>query len=592
MKISEFVANYIAGLSTGDKKNVYAICGAGAMHLNDAICHHPGIEVIPMQHEQAATYAAECEARVTNNIGVVHVTTGPGGSNAITGVACAYVDSIPLLVIAGQVAQSQSTVVGNADAMGLRQAGMNELDMVALMQPVTKYAKTMTQPLMARYDLEKAVYMATHGRKGPVFLEIPLDIQATEIEPDKLGGFDPVELDPGIGLDYIENAADAVRLRLEQARRPVIIFGNGVRLAGAEDELLRVIDELACPVVSSWTASDILPNAHPSYIGRCGLFGDIPSNYAVQHSDCLLCIGTRLSVAQIGHHPKLFAPDAFKIVVDVDPYEARKASVNADLAVIADAKQFLQAFRGAKTNSEWLRSRQVARDNTAPFAGEPGYVVNAYDFVKTLQRNLTDDAIVVTDVGFSFIPPMQTLKLKAGQRLIHSCGVSPMGWAIPASVGASMADRKRQVICLTGDGGAMMNCQELLTLAQRNLKVIVVVFCNDGYATMRIAQRNHFGRDSISGSESGLNIPPSTFVGLGAIFGFATLDVWNKESARQAVPIAMKTAEYDPVMVVLHLGTEQVIAPRVQAKIVGDKFAPASLTDMWMPEDVTDKLLV
>jgi len=589
MKVSEFVANYLASLSQ-DKTRVYAICGAGAMHLNDAICHHPGIDVVAMQHEQAATYAAECEARVTNRIGVVHVTTGPGGSNAITGVACAYVDSIPLLVIAGQVPQDQSTVVAHRDNYGLRQAGMNELDVVALMSPVTVYAKTMTEPMMARYDLEKAVYFATHGRKGPAFIEIPLDIQAAEVDPDKLTGFTPeAEQD---NADYIADAADAIALRMANAKRPVLIIGNGVRLAGAQDELLRVIDELGCPVVSSWTGSDLVPSDHPFYLGRCGLFGDIPSNYAVQHADTLLCIGTRLSVAQIGHHAKLFAPNAYKIVVDVDANEAKKSSVSAQFPVVADAAAFLKAFRPQKCNQDWARSRRLARDNTPAYDGGGGWQINSYDFCRQLEKHMDDDAIVVTDVGFSFIPLMQTLRLKKGQRLIHSCGVSPMGWGLPAAIGASLSSG-RQVICCTGDGGLMLNIQELLTISERKLPITIFVFANDGYATMRIAQKNHFGRESIAGPASGLSIPAHILAEVAYSFGFGVMVMGQKAALDEGMHVmlaSVKKAGY-PLFVVLTMPPDQVIAPRVQAKQVDGKFLPVTLTDMWMPEDVSDRQL-
>jgi acetolactate synthase-1/2/3 large subunit len=578
MKVSEYVAGFLADLSKrgspyapalAHRTRVYMVCGAGAMHLNDSICHHPGIDVMAFHHEQAATFAAEADARVTNDIAVVHVTAGPGGTNTVTGLACAYVDSIPLLVIAGQV--TSHTMVKHT---GCRQLGMNELDMVSIVQPVTKYAITVLEPFMIRYHLERAVSAAMSGRRGPVWVEIPLDVQAAEIDSERLTGFNDAEVAVIGNTTYLREKAAEVVAMLDRAERPLLLIGNGVRLAGACSEMRELVQRLGIPVVSSWNASDIIPTDHGCYIGRCGIFGDRMSNSAVQNADLILAIGTRLSVAQIGHHANLFAPKAKKIIVDIDRNESDKPTVRADLVVTADARDFLVRLleRAVPRLEEFWFDKPcpVGRWVDTP----AGAGVDAYRFVELLNEHLDDGAIVVTDVGFSFIPAMQRLRLKEGQRLFHSSGVSPMGWGLPAAIGACRAAPSRQIICLTGDGGLMMNLQELQTIAHHRLPISIFVFANDGYATMRIAQNNHFGRESVAGVKSGLSIPD--LVDLAEGFGLFCKVLPSAESLSW-------WAAWDvlPEFVILEMAPGQVIAPRVQSRTRDGKFIPTPLDDMW-----------
>lgn len=588
MKLADYVARFLAygkhpfpdsDINPLVRRRVYAVCGAGAMHLNDAICHHPLIDVVAMHHEQAATFAAEAEARVTNRLAVVHVTAGPGGTNTLTGLACAYVDSIPLLVIAGQVT---STTL--ARAPGLRQMGMNELDMVALAQPVTKYARTVTEPFLIRYCLEKAIHSATSGRPGPAWLEIPLDVQAAEVDPDRMTGFDPAVTYLVDHPAYLARRAIEVATMLAEAERPVLIVGNGVRLSGGCAALRALVEHLRLPVISSWNASDIIDNGSPYYIGRMGLFGDRASNLAVQNADLILAIGARLSVGQIGHAPSKFAPNARKIVVDIDGEEMHKGLV-IDLPVIADAGTFMTVLLGSPSTGApeaWWR-RLVAWTGAYGFdvPRQPCALqaIDAYDFVTQLEKHLAPDAIVLTDVGFSFIPAMQTLKVKQGQRLFHSSGVSPMGWALPACIGARMAAPERQVVCLTGDGGAMLNLQELQTLVDRRLPVAILLFANDGYATMRITQQNHFGRDAIAGPGSGLSLPD--FIDVAQAFGLYVMDIHSPGGLANLLPTVLDTARRSPVLAVLHMAPDQVLSPRVVPRVEGGKFLPTDIADMW-----------
>jgi len=307
MKLSDYVAEFVSKLSP----RVYTICGAGAMHLNDSICHHPGIKAIAMHHEQAATMAAEADARVTNGIGVVCVTAGPGGTNTLTGLAGAWVDSIPLLVIAGQV--TSSTLASPFG--GQRARGMNELPMTEIVNPVTKYAAMVGDPLLIRHYLQAAYEVAMQERRGPVWIEIPLDVQAAEIDPETLEYAEWRTWLPSPQIEHIDV--------LPKASRPIMIIGNGIRLSGAEDHLRRFLDRFHMPVLTSWGARDIIPD-HPCVIGSGGIFGDRASNWAIQNADLILAVGTRLSYPQTGHNRELFAPDAIKIVVDIDDLEASK----------------------------------------------------------------------------------------------------------------------------------------------------------------------------------------------------------------------------------------------------------------------------
>jgi acetolactate synthase-1/2/3 large subunit len=575
VKLSEYVAQVVANISP----RVYGVCGAGAMHLNDAIANHPGIKVISMQHEQAAAMAAEADARVTGNISVVSVTAGPGGTNAITGVATSYVDSIPMLIIAGQV--TTSTMIGNS---GTRQVGMNELDMVALMKPITKYAATVTDPLSISSVLGRAIYLATHGRKGPVFIEIPLDVQAAEIDPAELEVFLPAELSVPNDEQYINGKVSEVLSALADAKKPVVIVGNGVRLAGACEEFRRVFYHLGIPIVSSWGATDIVPTEHPYYIGRCGLFGDRASNFAVQGADLILAIGTRLSVAQIGHAPQLFAPNAKKIIVDIDKYEVfHKQTIKADIGVIADAKDFLSRMwpRAQLTSQyeKWLKHCQAMKGKYPAAWFAPTSGISSYGFIEQLSDQIDIDAIVVTDVGFCFIPTMQTLKLKLGQRLIHSAGVSPMGWGLPGAIGAAFAGGGRPVICLTGDGGAMMNLQELQTIANHRLPIAIFVFENDGYATMKIAQKNHFKREVMSGPRSGMILPD--FTKIAKAFGIYTMEFNSQNLLAHSMSNIFDISSQGPIMIVMHMEPEEIISPRVQAKTENGKFLPTDIANLW-----------
>jgi len=567
MKLSDYVAEFVSKLSP----RVYTVCGAGAMHLNDSICHHPGIKAIAMHHEQAATMAAEADARVTNGIGVVCVTAGPGGTNTLTGLAGAWVDSIPLLVIAGQA--TSSTMMTLPDGH-VRAQGMNELPMVDIVGPVTKLAITVNDPGLIRHYLQAAYDAAMQERRGPVWIEIPLDIQAAEIDPETLEYAEWRTWLPSPQIEHID--------ALPKASRPVMIIGNGIRLSGAEDHLRRFLDRFRMPIVTSWGARDIIPG-HPCVIGSGGIFGDRASNWTIQNADLILAVGTRLSYPQTGHNRELFAPDAIKIVVDIDDLEASK--LPCALPIVADCKEFfdraVERLPADRIHWEsWLNACHayaLANPVMLPEYREGKGGINAYHFIEQLGQYLANDAIVITDVGFSFIPTFQSLKLKPGQRLIHSAGVSSMGYAIPAAVGAAFAtDCKRQIVCLTGDGGAMMNLQELATIAHHKLPISIFVYANDGYATMRLTQENHFGRLAVSNEKTGVSCPH--FEGIADMMGFPTTGNWRHETDGMFEHAFTREL---PALIHMDMAPNQIIAPRVQSRMESGKFVPTPIDDMW-----------
>ena len=499
-------------------------------------------------------------------MGVGLFTTGPGGTNALTGVACAWVDSIPTLYISGQV--TRDTLL---DGTGLRQYGIQESDIVTLTKPITKYAVSVTNEKDIRYELEKAAYLAKTGRPGPVWVDIPLDIQSRRINPSELRGFTPPAEVNTLRRKAFASQVETCLSMLRTAKRPVLVCGYGVRLAGAEQEFRELVETLGIPVVSSWTASDLLDTSNPHYVGRSGIFGDRPSNFAVQNADLLLIIGSRMSIPQVGYNYQTYAREARIVMVDMDPAEISKPSLHVDLGIVADAKLFITEMltclgksRHRSAVAEWARRCQewkVKYPVALPEYRDLVSGVNSFYFVDLLSDKLPADAVVVTDMGTSFTCTMQTFKVKLGQRLTTASGHAPMGYGLPGAIGACFGNGRRKTICVSGDGGLQMNIQELQTMAHFNLPIILFVINNGGYLTIKHMQQNHFGRYVGSETTSGLSCPDMMKVA--HAYGIPATRIPDQKTLRHELDNVL--AQRGPYICEILMPEDQPLIPRLSS---------------------------
>lgn len=529
MKLSDFVVESLIAHGITD---VFMITGGGAMHLNDSVgksqlryfCNH---------HEQASAMAAEGYARVSGKPGVVFVTTGPGGINAINGVFGAWTDSIPMLVISGQV--KRETFKLCHPGLDLRQLGDQETDIVGMVKGITKYSAVVSVPESISYHVEKALHLATSGRPGPCWLDIPVDVQSANVEPEKLRPYDPSEETMAENSQDLTSVCADVLSKLQAAKRPVVMPGSGVRLARATDVFERVIKKLGIPVTPSWTAIDILPNDSPLYAGRPGTVGDRAGNFSVQNSDMLLVLGSRLNIRQIGYSGSSFAPNAFKMQVDIDASELAKPNVKPDWALNYDLKSFLETLEGeldkrppvAETHREWLSWCQE-RVRRYPVVlkehREWQEKINPYFFMEQLFSLLENDDIVVCGNGSACVITFQAANVKVGQRIFTNSGCASMGYDLPAAIGAAIAaGRTRQVVCIAGDGSIQMNIQELQTVVHHRLPLKIFVLDNAGYSSIRQTQQAFFQRFVGESPVSGVSFPD--MVKLAGAYGIQSRDI-------------------------------------------------------------------
>ena len=567
MKLSAWVSQQVADFGI---RHVFMLTGGGAMHLNHSFGTDPRLKCVFTHHEQALAMAAEAYYRLTNRLAVVNVTSGPGGTNAITGVYGAYVDSIGMLIISGQV-KIETTV--RSTGLALRQYGDQELDIEELVRPICKYVVMVTDPRSIRYHLEKALYLATTGRPGPVWLDIPLDVQAAQIDPDDLApGFDPAELDePWKATDLVAAAHD-ILARLTTAQRPVVFAGGGVRLSGAYDEFLALIDRLGVPVVTGWNAHDVLWNDHPLYAGRPGTVGDRGGNMVVQSADLLIVLGSRLNIRQVSYNWKTFARGAYKIWVDIDPLELRKPTVTPDMPIVADLKDLIPVLLTAPyagptaAQVEWLA---WARERVRRFPVVlPEYrhnqVVHPYVAMDELFALLDADDIVVAGNGSACVVSFQAANLKRGQRLWTNSGCATMGYDLPAAIGVCTAtDNAQRVVCIAGDGSIMMNLQELQTIAGNNLPVKVILLNNNGYVSIFQTHRNFFNGVEVGGGPKS-NVTFPDFGKVAAAFGFSYFRIARNDDLAGTLAEALATD--GPVVCEIILDENVAFAPKLSAK--------------------------
>jgi len=558
------VADYIfAFVRSQGVKTVFLVPGGGAMYLNDALGQAEGVEFVANHHEQASAIAAEAYARINGHLGVALVTTGPGATNAITAVAGAWIESVPMLVLSGQV--KRADLKGDS---GVRQRGPQEVDIVALVAPITKYAVTVMQAADIRLHLEKAVALATSGRRGPVWLDIPLDIQAAMIDPDALSSYQP----PGLERADLSEPAQAVIDMINQAERPLLLAGHGVRLAGAADAFRTLYECLNIPVVTTWNALDLIPAGHPLSVGKPGTVALRPPNFAVQNCDLLISIGARLDNVVTAFNPARFGRDAKKVVVDVDPAELNKFSHAIDLKLQADAFDFIQALLAnsnrllTRDRHSWLQrcadwKRRYPVNDGRPFP-ESG-VISHYQMMQILSDEIPEDMLVVTGSSGLGVEAFYTVfQNKPGQRVFLTSGLGAMGYGLPAMIGAGIANGRRPFVGVESDGSLMMNLQELATIRAQSLPLRLFIMNNGGYASIRNTQRNYFDSRFVgTGPGSGLFIPD--IVAVAQSMGIAASRVADAADLREAV---CRTLDQDgPVILDIALQPDETLWPKAAA---------------------------
>lgn len=575
-RLADYVADFLAGKGVTD---VFSVVGGGAMHLNDAFGHHNGLKVTYNHHEQACAIAAEAYARLDNKIAAVCVTTGPGGTNAITGVLGGWLDSIPMFVVSGQVRYDTTARFAlQYTETPLRAMGDQEYDIVKSVAPMTKYAVMLENPQDIRYILEKAWHLATTGRPGPVWVDIPVNYQGMFIETDTLQGYCPEEddklLPPPVDMETIHTVLQKIR----SAKRPVFHAGYGIRLSGAYEIFRELLEKLNIPVVTYWNAIDLIGTDHSLYCGRAGNMGDRPGNWAIQNADLILAVGTRISIRQVGYNWKTWAREAEVIMVDIDPAELKKPTIHVEMPVWADAKDFLQKLSAAAEDkvfaeTTWLDTCRRWKENYPVVQprqkAENSKTANVYAFVDSLSRRLPENSLTAVSNGACCVVGHQAYVIKKGSRFANNSAVASMGYGLPAAIGTCLGGGRKETICLEGDGSIMMNLQELQTILTNKLPIKIFLINNSGYHSIRITQTNLFSHHCKVGigEESGdLSFPQ--FQKLAEAFGYPYFSAASNADAESVIDQALSME--GPVFCEIFTDTQQVWEPKSSTKRLPD----------------------
>lgn len=577
IKVSDYIADFF---SQNDIRTVYTVVGGGAMHMNDSFGHHPGLKCIYNHHEQASAMAAEAHFRVNNEIAGLCVTSGPGALNALNGVAGAYQDSIPMLVVSGQV---KTTLLASRSGLKLRTMGGQEFDICSALGQMAKYYTTVLKAEDIRYCLEKALYVAKSGRPGPSWLDIPIDIQGSYVESESLVGFNPDMDADAVRCEQtydtkqqLQENIQKVLTLLSEAKRPVFYAGNGIRISGAQKIMQEVVQKLHIPVVTCWNSIDLIPTDHPLYVGRPGTMGDRPGNFAVQNSDLLICVGARLGIYQVGYNRDSWARGAYVVDVDIDDQELKKPIIRVDLPICCDAKQFLeQMLKSIESdipeNREWLEKCRFWKAHY-PVAEPRHYTdenpLNVYAFIDSFSKALPAGMITVVGNGSASVVGSACYNIKKDSRFIMNCAMSSMGYDLPAAIGACVASGKKQIVCLTGDGSIMMNLQELQTIVTNRLPIKIVIINNDGYQQIRLTQTNLFQKHFVGiGPESGdLGFPD--FEKLAAAFGIPYRRCFDKQTMADGIRWAVEKESF--CILEAMVTTQQIFEPKSATKRLED----------------------
>jgi acetolactate synthase-1/2/3 large subunit len=585
MRLADYVLKRLVELGI---ERAFLVTGGGAMHLNDAIGRNKSIRWIACHHEQACSMAAEAYYRIRHKPALVNVTTGPGGTNAITGVYGAYVDSMGMIVVSGQV-RYDTTV--QSTGLPLRQMGDQEIDIVTMVKGITKYAVMVTDPMSIRYHIERAFHLATTGRPGPVWLDIPMNVQGTMIDIDHLRSYDPQEDAFSLPQTSLEPMVDCVWEKIQTAKRPVLLLGNGVRIAGAQEQALRIAEKLNIPLVTAWNAHDLVPNEHPTYIGRPNTVGDRAGNFAVQNADLLISIGCRLNIRQVGYNFASWAREAFRVIVDIDSIELQKHSIRPHLPIHADAKKFLTSLEKYIPDHyqpqhqdylQWCLERRTKYPVVQPEYTLKPSPINPYVFIDTLTRLFSENEVMVTGDGTACVVTFQAAMIKSGQRLFTNSGCASMGFDLPAALGAAAAlkdeNKIQSVYCFAGDGSIMMNLQELATIVGYALPIKIVLLNNGGYHSIRQTQQNYFS-DSFIGfdKQSGVHLP--SFEKIANAFGLKYFSVQSHDGLERN--LREWIADDSISLLEVFVDETQGFAPKASAKRLEDgRMVSAPLEDL------------
>ncbi|QUH28977.1 thiamine pyrophosphate-binding protein [Vallitalea guaymasensis] len=592
IKLSEYVVSFLEELGV---KHLFMISGGGCMHLVDSIGRSNKIDYICNLNEQAVSIAVEAYGQYTNHIGVGLVTTGPGGTNAITGIAAAYVDSTPCLIISGQVKRQDL-----GKKYGVRQMGFQEINITSIVNPITKYAVTVDDPKMIKYHLEKAIYLAKEGRPGPVWIDIPLDIQASMIDESAL-----IEYKPKAKIHddkLTSNKLDKLVTLLNDSKRPCILAGNGIRLANAEQEFLKLVNLLNIPVLTTWKAIDFFDENDTNYYGRPGAIGQRAANFIQQNCDLLVVIGARLDLGQTAYNHKNFAKAAKKVMIDIDSNEINKMNMQLEIKLVSDAKIFIKELLSNVSKikdvdrKEWLKYCNLIKHKYPvildQYWNQKEYV-NPYCFIEVLSTLLNEkDIIVPGSSGSCSEITMQAFKIKKGQRLFNNEGFGAMGFGLPASIAACIASNKKRTICINGDGGFQFNIQEIETLRRHNLPLKIFIFNNDGYAAITNMQRNYFDSFYV-GSEKNSEVSLPDICKVADAYNIRNVRINDNSELEEKVAEVLNIE--GPVICDLMINPLQQTMPRVKSvKLPNGSMITKPMEDLWPfleEEEFTNNML-
>jgi len=583
IRVADFIMKTLADKGV---KNIFMVTGGGAMYLNDAIGREKRIKYVCNLHEQACTMAAEGYSRVSGKIGVACVTTGPGGTNTITGLIGAWIDSIPILVISGQV-KLETTILR---CPGLRQLGDQEINITDIVKPVTKYAAIVTEKNEIKYHLEKAICLAVNGRPGPVWLDIPLDIQGAMINDTELKLFNPSEIEPFFDEKIAEKKIDTLVEKIKTAKRPVIMAGNGITLANAKNDFENITNKLQIPVLTAISGIDLIDSDCPLFFGRPGILGERAANFIIQNSDLVIIIGTRMNLRQIGYAYETFAREAFKIAIDIDRIELEKPTLKWDMPIHCDAKFFLKTLEQRLSHSEWKKPqiddwlnycnklKQKYPVVQQKHRSETRYV-NSYYFAELLSKQLKNNAIIVTGNGTAYTSTFQAFKIKKGQRMFANIGCASMGYDLPAAIGACLGANSAEIICITGDGSIQMNIQELQTILNYNLPIKIFMFNNLGYLSIKTTQKAFFDGNFVGSTyDTGVRLPNMTKIA--KAYGYNIKTIKNNKELEEKLPKILERK--GPVFCELMLDPFEVLEPKSSsAKQPDGKIISRPLEDLF-----------